>query len=166
MEERKVTETLIMRDVRLIFKNFAGEESKFNKKGDRNFGVLLSDSLAEKLAADGWRIRHLKPREDDPEQYMQPWLKVNIKYANSKIPPTANLVTSRGKKRLTEETIDQLDWTRMKKCDVKIRPYNYPAMPGRPAGVSAYLSNIYVTVLEDELDEDYADVPDLDEDYE
>ena len=162
MSERKVMEPISIYGAQLIFKNFAGEASEYNKAGDRNFGVLLDDELAVALERDGWRVRRLKPRPDDPEEHQQAWLKVNVKYG-SKIPPVANLINHRGKKRLKEETIDQLDWTRAKNVDVKIRPYNYPAMPGRPAGVSAYLQAIYVTVLEDEMDEKYADLRDLDE---
>jgi hypothetical protein len=63
---------------------------------------------------------------------------------------------------LTEETIDQLDWSIIESCDLVIRPYNYPAIAGRPAGVSAYLKAMYVTVVEDDFAKKYADIPDLD----
>lgn len=157
-----VTEKIKILDAKLIFKNFAGKEGAYNAAGKRNFGVLLDDLDAKELEEVGWRIRFLKPRADDPEEYRQPWLKVNVNY-EGKIPPTVVLVNSKGRIRLNETTIDQLDWTRIKHCDVSIRPYNYPAMPGRPAGVSAYLDSIYVTVLEDELEERYADIPWIDE---
>lgn len=62
-----------------------------------------------------------------------------------------------------------MDWSIIKNCDLIIRPYNYPAIKGRSAGVSAYLKAIYVTISEDEFAEKYADIPDLDyreEEYE
>lgn len=161
MSERKVTSNVRIEGARLIFKNFQGKRTDFNEEGNRNFGVFLDDELAEKLKDDGWNVKHLKPRPDDPEQYEQPWLSVKVRF--EPYPPIAVLINSRGKKRLDEETIEQLDWSIIKDCDLIIRPYNYPAMKGRPAGVSAYLKAIYVTISEDEFAEKYADVPDLDE---
>ena len=161
MEERRVTENIKIEGARLMFRNFQGKASQFNAEGDRNFAVQIDAELAERLKDDGWNVKYLRPRQDDPEQHFQPYLNVKVRYGN--IPPIAVLINSRGKKRLTEETIDQLDWTMIKNCDVVIRPYNYPALNGRPAGVSAYLKSIYVTIMEDELDEKYADIPDLDE---
>lgn len=166
MSTEKVTSNIKIEGAKLIFKNFQGKRTDFNDEGNRNFGVLLDDDLAEQLKADGWRVKYLRPREDDPEQYAQPWLSVKVKF--NPYPPITVLINSRGKKKLTEETIDQLDWTIIKNCDLIIRPFNYPAIPGRPAGVSAYLKAIYVTILEDEFAEKYADIPDLDggEEYE
>lgn len=163
MSEERVTGNIYIEHAELIFKNFQGKRTDFNDEGNRNFGVKLDDRLAEDLIRDGWKVKYLKPREDDPEQYRQPWLSVKIKF--NPYPPIAVLINSRGKKKLTEDTIDQLDWSRIENCDLIIRPYNYPAIKGRPAGVSAYLKAIYVTISEDEFAEKYADIPDLDEEY-
>lgn len=161
-DNRRVTSNIKIEDARLIFRNFQGKGTQYNAEGNRNFGVLLEDELAEAAAADGWNVKYLKPRADDPEQYSQPWLPVKVRYGD--YPPIAVLITSRGKTKLNEDTIGQLDWTIVKNCDLIIRPYNYPAMQGRPAGVSAYLKSIYVTAAEDELAEKYADIPDADGD--
>lgn len=160
--ERKVTANITLKDARLIFKNFAGKKTDYNDEGNRNFGVLIDDDLAERLEDDGWNVKRLKPRQDseDPE-YRQPWLPVKVRFGD--IPPIVVLITSGGKVKLDEGTVDQLDWTRMKTVDLIVRPYNYPARNGRPAGVSAYLKSIYVTVIEDELEEKYADIPWLSE---
>lgn len=160
---KKVTNNIFIEDAKLIFKNFQGKGTEFNAEGNRNFGVLLDDELAENLVADGWNVKHLKAREDDPDHYEQPWLAVKVKFGQ--IPPICQLINSRGKIKLNEDTIEQLDWSVIKTCDVIIRPYNYPAMAGRPAGVSAYLKAIYVTLDEDRFARKYADLPDLDEVY-
>lgn len=160
-EERRVTSNVSVENAKLIFKNFQGKGTDFNAEGNRNFGLLLPDDLAEEMARDGWRIKRLRPREDDPEQYMQPWIQVKVKF--NPYPPIVMLINSKGKLRLTEETIGQLDWTQIQSCDVIIRPYNYPAVKGRPAGVSAYLKALYVTILEDSFSEKYRDLPDLGE---
>lgn len=157
----KVTSNINIEGARLIFKNFQGKKSDYNDEGNRNFGVLLDDDLAEQLMADGWPVKHLRPKEDDPDHYEQPWLPVKVKF--NPYPPIAVLINSRGKKKLDEDTIDQLDWSIIRNCDLIIRPYNYPAIKGRPAGVSAYLKAIYVTISEDEFAEKYGDIPDLDD---
>lgn len=155
----KVTRNIKIEGARLIFKNFQGKKTAFNDEGKRNFGVLLDDDLAEDLKLDGWRVKYRPPREDDPEQYEQPWLPVKVSF--NPYPPIGWLINSRGKVRLDEDNIDQLDWTIIKNCDLIIRPYNYPAIKGRPAGVTAYLKAIYVTISEDEFAEKYANVPEL-----
>lgn len=160
-EQGKITSNIHIEGARLFKKNFSGRKTDFNNEGTRSFGVYLDDDLAEKLINDGWPVKFLKPREDDPEQYKQPCMYVKVRF--TPYPPIINLINSRGKKRLDEDTVDQLDWSRIENCDLIIRPYNYPAIKGRPAGVSAYLKAIYVTISEDEFAEKYADVPDLDE---
>lgn len=157
--ERKVTSNIKIEGARLIFKNFQGKQTDFNAEGNRNFGVVLDEDLAEDLKADGWNVKRLKPRDD--EEVGNPWLPVKVKYGD--YPPIAVLITSRGKTKLDEDTIGQIDWTNIKTCDLIIRPYNYPSMQGRPAGVSAYLKSIYITVNEDDLDAKYADIPDADD---
>lgn len=159
----KVTRNISIEGARLIFKNFQGKKTDYNDEGNRNFGVLLDDELAEELKREGWRVKYLCPRPDDPDQYEQPWLSVKIKF--NPFPPIVTLINSRGKKKLDEETIDQLDWSIIRNCDLIIRPYNYPSVKGRPAGVSAYLKAIYVTIAEDEFERKYSDIPDLEGDY-
>ena len=63
----KVTNNIVMENARLIFKNFSGEESKFNRKGNRNFCVVLDPEVADDLIKDGWNVRFLRPREDGEE---------------------------------------------------------------------------------------------------
>lgn len=162
IEAKRVTSNIKIEGARLIFKNFQGKKTDFNDEGNRNFGVLLDEDLAEQLMDDGWRVKRLRPRED--EEIGTPWLSVKVRYGE--YPPIAVLITSRGKTRLDEDTIGQLDWTNIKTVDLIVRPYNYPAMAGRPAGVSAYLKSIYVTANEDDLELKYADLPFTDEEEE
>lgn len=159
--ERRITKNIEIENATLIFKNFKGKKSDYNEEGNRNFGVLLDEPLARELEEDGWKVRYLKPRPDDPDQYAQPWIRVKVRFDN--FPPKVVLIRHNGKRQLHEDTIDQLDWTRMENCDLIIRPYNYPAMPGRPAGVTAYLKEIYVTAVENDFEKKYAGIPDLDE---
>lgn len=156
--ERRIP-NLTIRGAKLILKNFQGKVNEYNKDGRRTFGILLSDEDAEAMLQDGWGVKFLKPRPDDPEQYQQPWLKVEASYRN--FPPLVYLITSAGKVRLTEETIGQLDWTAIDNVDIIINPYYYEPFAGNPAGIKAYLKTLYVTVQEDDLAAIYADIPDI-----
>ena len=159
-ETRKITNNITIEGAKLIFRNFSGKVTDYNRNGQKNFCVLLDDELASQLENDEWTVKYRKPREDDPDQYRQPYLPVKVQFGM--YPPTVVMITSRGKKRLDENTIGQLDWSRIVNADVQIRPYNFPAIQGRPAGVSAYLKSLYVTIVEDPLETKYADIPDLD----
>ena len=158
--DKRITQNVVIEGAKLVFKNFSGKVSEYNRNGQRNFSVLIDDELASKLEEDGWPVKYRKPREDDPEQYRQPFLPVKVQF--NMYPPTVVMITSRGKRKLDENTIGQLDWARISNADVQIRPYNYPAINGKPAGVSAYLKSLYVTIIEDPLETKYADIPDLD----
>lgn len=158
-EVRKITSNITIQDASLVCRNFKGKATDFNREGNRNFGVLLSDQLAEQLIQDGWNVKYFRVREDDPDQHPQAWLKVQVSYKNT--PPIIYIINSKGKKKLTEETVEQLDWARIENADLIVSPYNYAARGDRPGGVSAYLKSLYVTVREDLLEEKYADLPDL-----
>lgn len=156
----RITKNIKIEGATLIRKNFRGKESDYNDAGNRNFGVLIDDEMADALIEDGWNVKRLRPLADDPEDAGRAWLPVKVKFGN--IPPDVVLITSRGKIKMDEETVGQLDWTRFSNVDLIIRPYNYPARPGRPGGVSAYLKALYATVDEtDDLAYKYSSVPDF-----
>ena len=57
---------LIIEDAKIIFRNFSGKESKFNRAGSRNFCVIIEDSKkAKELETLGWNVKTLKPRDED-----------------------------------------------------------------------------------------------------
>ena len=97
---------LQMDDARIIYRNFSGAESKFNRKGDRNFAVVIDDQqLAEDLRNDGWNIKIRPPRDIDDEPFM--YLPVKIKFNDRG--PNVYLVTGDRMNRLDEDSIDCLD---------------------------------------------------------
>lgn len=149
-----VKDNITIEDAKIIFKNFAGKEGRYNAKGNRNFCVVLDDELAHQLADDGWNVKF--PESDDPERTLSPYLQVKVKYGESR-PPKIVLITSRGKELLSEDDISMLDWAAIDSVDLIIRPYNYEVRGN--SGVSAYLKSMYVTIIEDELELKYADVP-------
>ena len=125
---------IIIENARIIFRNFRGEESKYNRAGNRNFCVIIEDSeQAEKLSNDGWNVRLLAPRDEDeePRHYIQ----VAVSFEN--IPPKVYMITRKTKTPLDDESISTLDYAE--------------------TGIKAYLKTMYVTIEEDEFAEKYAE---------
>lgn len=147
--------TVLMEGVRLIFRNFAGKEGKYNAEGDRNFGVVIDDKTAEDMLADGWNIKYLKPREEDEDETPTPWLPVAVGYGKGR-PPRVVVITSRGRTNLDENSVEMLDWADIVNVDMIVRPYHYEVRGDK--GVKAYVQSIYVTIEEDELEKKYADL--------
>lgn len=146
--------TVVMENVRIIFRNFAGREGMYNREGDRNFCVLLDNETAEAMERDGWNVKYLKPREDEEEE--QPYLQVSVNFKGR--PPRVVMITSRGRTTLHEDEVEILDWADIRMVDLIVRPYEW-AVNGK-TGIKAYLQSIFVTIDEDELELKYADVED------
>jgi hypothetical protein len=146
---------VVMEDVRIIFRNFAGKEGMYNREGDRNFAVLLDDDVAKMMLADNWNIKRLKAREEGDEE--QAYLSVSVNFKGR--PPLIAMITSRGRNFLGEDEVELLDWADIRTVDLIIRPYEW-AVNGK-TGVKAYLQAIYVTIEEDALQLKYADLDNI-----
>jgi len=144
-----------MENARIIFRNFAGKEGKYNREGDRNFCVLLDHATAESMVNDGWNIKVLKPREEGEPG--DPYIQVSIGFKVR--PPTIVMVTSRGRTTLSEDELELLDWVDIEFVDLIVNPYEW-SVNGK-TGIKAYLKSFFVTIHEDYLVRKYQDVPEI-----
>lgn len=136
-------------DARIIFRNFAGREDKFNREGDRNFAVILPEDLAAQLLADGWNVRALASREEgDPDT---PYIPVAVSFKVR--PPRVVMITSTAQTNLSEDTIEVLDWAEIRLVDLICRGYDWEV--NGKSGTKAYLQTLFVTIEEDDLERKY-----------
>lgn len=144
-ERCKMAKNIAIEGARILFRNFEGNEERFNRAGARNFCVALTQEKADELSAEGWNVRVIEPKEDydDPLYY----IKVSVQYKN--IPPKVYLVTSRAKTLLNENTVGELDHIDIANADLIISPYHWEVNGKR--GVKAYLKTAYITMEEDEF---------------
>ena len=146
-------ETFEFENCKIIFRNFEGRQQKFNPPGKRNFCLVINPADADELAAAGFNVKTTNPkREDDvPENY----IKVNVNYATSKNPPKIYMIAGRRKTLLTEQTVGELDYADIKHIDLIISSYPWKQDDGSQGGLSAYVSKMYVEIVEDRFAEKY-----------
>ena len=130
---------LQIEDARIIYRNFAGIGSKYNREGDRNFAVIIpNQEIADELIADGWAVKIKPPRDEDDSPFM--YLPVKIKFNNRG--PAAYVKSGNSVQRLNEDTIGMLDEIDIQSVDMDLRAYDWEV--NGKTGRSAYLQAINV----------------------
>lgn len=139
-------------DARLIYRNFSGVGSKFNREGDRNFAVIIEDQeVADALVEEGWNVKIKPPREEGDTPFM--YLPVKIKFNDRG--PNVYLKTGDAVNKLDEEGIDCLDNIDILGVDLDIRPYDWDV--NGKNGRTAYLQSMHVVQEVDRFAERYSE---------
>lgn len=150
----KVTNPINIESARIVSRNFSGNETQFNRAGNRTFTVVIDNpEVAKALINDGWKLKQGKQLDDDEPVLF--YLQVAVSYKNN--PPKVVLVTDKSRKRrlLNEGSIGELDFADIVNVDLTINPYNWSV--GANHGVKAYLKTMYVTIEEDPFAYKYED---------
>ena len=127
-------------NARIVYRNFSGESSKFNREGDRNFAIVIEDEeTAEQLSNLGWNIKIKPPRDDDDQPFM--FLPVKVKF-NDRGPAVYLKSGEADPVKLDEESIGCLDEIDILDVEVDIRPYDWEV--NGKAGRTAYLQSMLV----------------------
>lgn len=142
---------LQIEDARIIYRNFSGLGSKYNREGDRNFAVIIpTQDIADELINDGWAVKIKPPRDEDDSPFM--YLPVKIKFNNRG--PAAYVKSGNSVQRLNEDTISMLDEIDIQSVDMDLRPYDWEV--NGKSGRSAYLQAINVIQNIDRFGAQYA----------
>ena len=146
-------DNITIENARIMFRNFSGKETKFNRVGDRNFCVIIDDpGVAKNLLNDGWNIKLWQPKDEEatPVNYIPVKLRFDV------VPPKIYRISSLTGKQvlMDEEMISAFDSEEFKNVDLILHPYTWE-INGK-VGITAYVKTMYVTVEEDALAAKYA----------
>lgn len=122
------------------YRNFSGQETMYNKSGERKFSIFLPQEAADILEEAGWNVKHKPPyREgDDPQNQL------DVAVSFKPYPPTVILISHDGTRSyLNEDSVGILDSTDIANADIELRPYNWEVNGKR--GTKAYLKELVVT---------------------
>lgn len=127
-------------DTRIVYRNFTGVGSKFNREGDRNFAVVIPDQeVADALLDKGWNVKIKPPRDEDEDPFM--YLPVKVRFNDRG--PNVYLKSGSNLVKLDEESISCLDDIDILGVDLDIRPYDWEV--NGKTGRTAYLQSMKVT---------------------
>lgn len=147
-------EDYTIKDAKIRWRNFAGRPEKFNLKGGvRNFTIFLTEHDSNRLTEMGLNVKTLPPIEEG--QIPQDILKVKVNFNGR--PPRLVMVTHRGRTMLDEDTAMLLDMAEIAKVDLILSPYWWEV--NGEEGIAVSLKAIYMTIVEDELEVAYSELP-------
>lgn len=144
-------------DATIIYRNFSGAASKYNRAGDRNFAVVIENEAdADQLVEFGWNVKVKPPREEGDMPFM--YLPVKVKF--NERGPKVYLQSGKSRNVLDEDMVSCLDDIDILSVDLDIRPYDWTIQEGTPnekSGRTAYLQSMHVTQRIDRFAERYAE---------
>ena len=154
---------VVLENVGVIFKNFAGEAGKWNTLGDRNFCIVIPPDAADYLRSLNCKVKESKPRPDDPDYVPFLFVKVKLNYRDKKTnlplnrPPKIYFINSRGRFLLNEDNVKVLDSKRIIGADIEINPWKSTNRTTGEPVTTLYVAELDATIEESYLERKYAD---------
>lgn len=151
MQIRFRNDILEIEDARIIYRNFEGVASKYNREGDRNFAVVIpNEEIKDQLVDEGWNVKVKPPRDEDDSPFM--FMPVKVKFNNRG--PAVYVRSGDKVNKLSEETVGMLDEIDIQSVDLDVRPYDWDV--NGKTGRTAYLQAINVVQNIDRFGDAYA----------
>lgn len=128
-------------NARIVYRNFRGEASRFNREGDRSFSVVIpNEEDADKLTDYGFNVKVKPPMEEGEAPFMHLKVKVNFNDRG----PVVWLVTGNRRNRLDADTVKCLDSIDIRTVNLDIQRGKEPWEMNGKTGYAAYLRSIEV----------------------
>ena len=154
MAVRRKLEPLQIENAQIIFRNFAGKGSAYNREGDRNFCVVIDDTdYVHFLLENGWNVKSLKPKDEDEAPIY--YISVKVNYNSEVAPPKIYRVINGRKTEVGEENVGSLDQDDIQFCDLIINPYFWEV--NGKTGIKAYLKTAYIVEQPDRFAAKYSE---------
>lgn len=154
LKERDGRYYLVFKNARIMFRNFEGRERKNNRAGDRNFCVRIDDpEEAQQLAADGWNVKTLGPRDGEEDEVH--FIQVRLNY-NGRAPKIL-VRTANNELYYDEDTVKNLDAAELANIRIVINPYHWEVNGKK--GIKAYLNSFSADLVDESFffDDDEGD---------
>lgn len=136
---------LIIDGARIIWRNFSGKKSQYNKNGEREFNLVIpNQEIADKLLSDvnddgaAWNVRMKPPMDEGGDPLL--YLKVKVRF--NQYGPPIYVVSDGVQREIDESEVGMLDQIAIESVDLDIRPYDN-ITNGKPYR-TAYLQSIRV----------------------
>lgn len=140
-------------DCKIIWRNFSGRQTAYNRKGDKNFTLVIpTEDMAEALKNEGYNVKIKPPREEGDVPFMYMRVKINFNDRG----PNVYLKSGEEIGQLNEESACVLDDISISRVDMDIIPYDWETNGKK--GRTAYLQSIKVTQdISDRFANEYAE---------
>ena len=139
----------------IIFRNFSGRPSQYNKNGDLKFTLVINEpETAQKLASHGWNVKCKPPKNEGDEPFctLDVKIRLDLEWARPKI----KMFTRTGSVWINEDNIKLFDDAEFETVDLVLRQYAWKNGRGE-SGVSAQLSEMYARIAEGVLEAKWAE---------
>lgn len=150
MAEYKILDNgrLAVDGARIVFRNFKGEASQYNRAGDRNFALVIDDpKKAQQLSDAGWNVKVRPPREEGANPFI--YLPVTVSYRVPRLAPRVFLKNPRGNViEIFEDHIKDLDDMEFSDIKLVVNPRHWVKDDTGEEKIKAYLIEMVVVKAE------------------